>query len=271
MVVAAYENGGGTRSTTEFAHYIFYTSDRNYNFINQAWWYRNELIRTTIQPVYMIRVNSAEEFIAEWNNMARYAGVIGSVSIFAHGTDRALTLGRGYENVISVDGLTRGDYRNGVIENRVPVYASISALYRINIKGYVGLFSCNSGHLDTYGHHVFSDGHNFASALSTRVSGGAVVGYDGAVGFGPAIGSAITAPATGNWRPRLSNNQEGFENLVYWRTDGKVSRDPLGPQQFVAGQLDNDFVPGRPPRRSPWDFRDGLLHEAHIPSWMLSG
>jgi len=95
-------------------------------------------------------------------------------------------------------------------------------------------------------YNLSADG-NFASALSTRVSGGSVIGFDGNVAFGSLIG--LVRRITGGLSPRLSVDQNSFHTLV--EIHGGTRRSPDGRQQFVNGQLNNSFVPGLPTRLTP--------------------
>ena len=178
----------------------------------------------------MHEINDVGLFIEEWNNMAAYKDeTIHGVYIFTHGHDRAIWFGSG-NNAISVDGYNRAG------EN---VLRSLSELNVANIHGSVHLFSCNSGHLATY-YSIKGDGHNFASALSLKISGNSsVIGYDGNVGFGP---GGIFNSITGDWKPRLSHSQDSFYTILELREASK--RKPRGAQQYINGQLNNFFMPG---------------------------
>ena len=160
--------------------------------------------------------------------MAAYSGPVYGVYIFTHGHARAIWFDEGLG--ISIDGYDRRQTRSD--------FYTISELNMLTIQGTVHLLGCNVGSLDMYWHG--RDGHNFASKLSTRVTGGPVTGFDGSVGFGPAA-SRFTAPLTGNWAPRLSHNQNSFhQTRGYLNVDNH--RRPAGRQQFLGGQLNNSLI-----------------------------
>ena len=168
--------------------------------------------------------------------MSNFADTIYGVYIFTHGNTRSIwfTDGTG----ISIDGRSIAQVRDPNM-SQTPVLRQISDLNQINVHGSVHLRSCNPGHLTAY-----AVGGSFASVLSTRVSGGSVIGYDGNVSFGSI--ASIFARITGNFSPRLSRDQDSFHS---WTTfHGGTRRSPSGPQQFVNGQLNNSFVPGTPTR-----------------------
>jgi len=212
------------------SYFIFHCAD----FPNQAEWQANQL--TSGRPIYTYLITSTEDFINKWNNrMYNYADPIHGIFIFSHGFNHAIWFSRG-DTGISMDGRDR---------NNAADIHSVAELNILYLHGAVRLFGCNVGHLDSY-FRSGRTGGNFAAALSTRVTGwGVVIGFDGAVSFGP--WPAPLAHALGDYTPRLSSpwRQDGFRELRsrYGQLGSQSRRSPSGIQQFRDGSLNNFFVP----------------------------
>jgi len=101
----------------------------------------------------------------------------------------------------------------------------------IDNNGYLVLYSCNAGHLGAY----YFGGENIGSAFSKIVSGN-VIAFDGNVGFGT---GGILNYFTGNWNPRLSNDQNSFYqyNKDYSKDKLFWNRSPMGPLTYRNGKL----------------------------------
>jgi len=222
-----------TSTPVASASFIFHCRD----FAVQAQWQKEQiLLNNPSAIVFLQHTPSAASFRYHWNNMHGRANTINNVFIFTHGHGRAIWFDD--DSAITVDGLTGYPVFESMYppRNRYPAYASIGELNPITVQGGVHLFSCNPGHLNVY--NRASDGHNFASALSTRVNG-TVTGFDGSVGFG--LGDPLTY-ITGVWIPRLSQTQGSFFNII--DDHGGVIRVPRGVQQFRDGNLSHgQFMP----------------------------
>jgi RHS repeat-associated protein len=214
------------------AFFIYHCGD----FTNQARWQTNQLVNIG-QPIFRRQVDNADDFVSLWNTMGDLSDVISGVFIFTHGNPRSIWFTDG--SGISIDGRNMDQVRNPRL-NQTPVLRQISELNIVDVQSVVRLFSCNPGHLDAY-----ENGGSFASVLSTRVTGGSVIGYDGNVSFGPI--ASIFARITGNYSPRLSSSQDGFKSWVTFY-GGVAGRKAAGPQQFVNGQLNNSFIAPQPVR-----------------------
>ena len=179
------------------------------------------------------------DFITKWNNMAGHDRIFG-VFIFSHGHGRAISFANTFD-AISVDGYTRAS-ATALAE---AILRSLSELNPIQLyRGHVHLFACNPGHMATY--HAM-EGGNFASALSSRVSGGGVFAFDGSVAFGVSGGfwGNVRTMLTRNFVPRVSNQQGGFRYILEHHGHERYSREPYGRLFFRDGQL------AAPPRTNP--------------------
>jgi len=212
------------------------------DFGNQANWMGNQL--TGDLPVYTFGVDNTPDFINKWNTLIyNYTNPIHGIFIFSHGFNHGIWFSSD-DIGISMDGRNR--------HNTADIH-SVAELNILYLHGAVHLFSCNTGHLDSYfrsGAISGRTGGNFAAALSTRVTGyGVVRAFDGAVSFGARGISPISTRITGNYRPRLASSLTGGQNGFVWLRDryGQLGtqsqRSPRGVQQFRDGTLNNTFHP----------------------------
>ena len=213
------------------AYFIFHCSD----FRSQAAWQARQLVGI----IHIHHITYVGDFITKWNNMAALDMIFG-VFIFTHGHGRAISFANTFD-AISVDGYTRAS----ATASAEAILRSLAELNPIQLyRGHVHLFACNPGHMATY--HAMEDG-NFASALSSIVSGGGVFAFDGGVAFGVSGGFWGNARTmlTRNFVPRVSNRQGGFRYILEHHGHERYSREPYGRLFFRDGQL------ATPPRSNP--------------------
>ncbi len=211
--------------------YIFYTSRKGGDFSNQAK-AEKEYLESLGKHVVMVKIDSAEEFIKEWEKLGLIDGKevgVDTLTIYSHGSHRSIMIqdGEGRDDAISVNGEDKFKTRN--IRNLNELKAK-----KINM---VNLWVCNGGNILTY-ENKNEDGNlktNTASILSKKVIGGYVNAFDGNVSFGnPNRG--LLGGKIRKGEPRLAQRQDGFYEIAkgtFHRPDAK----PMGLVKYKNGEL----------------------------------
>ena len=216
---------------------IIYTRSKNAFFEGQAVYQKNELekLGKTVRLIPIEGDNCRKDFENAWNNLGydpdgNYD--VDDVYIFAHGNERTLILKHETRTeAFSIDGENRNGEEIGNIHDLKE--KDVDNLY---------LYTCNAGNINQlfYGEQIKNGKGNVASAFSEIISG-KVFAYDGNVSFGTSgIIGIIMTEITGNFPHRLSNNQDGFNEVIEkLEKEGikSVNNSPLGQIMYKDGKL----------------------------------
>jgi hypothetical protein len=217
--------------------YIFYIDD----FDNQANWQKEQL-ESQGYDVVMIDIYEeaqkdnpeianytddqlkkddcyAKEFEEQWNNLPDEE--IDQVYIFAHGSERMLQFYDGSSNnAMTIDGTNSKGESIG----------NLNDLEEKNINE-LHIQACNTGHVDA----MAINGINVASLFCGKIgNNNTVYAWDGSVGFGYYWG--WYSDLVGYYKPRLSNNQDHFKDLI--KNEHWPKRDPYGEVAYKNGLYD---------------------------------
>ena len=216
---------------------IIYTRSKNAFFEGQAVYQKNELekLGKTVRLIPIEGDNCRKDFENAWNNLGydpegNYD--VDDVYIFAHGNERTLILKHETQTeAFSIDGENRNGEEIGNIHDLKE--KDVDNLY---------LYTCNAGNINQlfYGEQIKNGKGNVASAFSEIISG-KVFAYDGNVSFGTSgIIGIIMTEITGNFPHRLSNNQDGFNEVIEkLEKEGikSVNNSPLGQIMYKDGKF----------------------------------
>ena len=209
--------------------YIFYTAREGGDFSTQAN-AEKEYLESLGKHVIMVKIDNADEFIKEWENLGIIDGKevgVDTLTIYSHGSNRSIIIQEGYarNDALSVNGKNsdKNDIRN------------LNELKAKKINE-VNLWICNGGNILTYENKT-RDGElktNTASVLSKKVIDGHINAFDGNVSFGNPNGGLLG----GNIRkgePRLAQNQNGFREIANYYEQPNVN--PTGQVKYKDGEL----------------------------------